>query len=421
MGRMTHDDLEGRQRRAAVVAAAWTVLLFGMIPLVRTIQRWIGDRDLDRWITPMVVVVLLALVMAAALYLLRRGDRLGWADGAWLGMVAAVAVGWAWHLRGRPEEAIHLVEYGILCWLIYRAIRPPVPDAAVLVSAVLLGTIMGTVDEIIQWITPARFWDLRDVALNGGACVLGAIVTWRLDPGPWRRPHLGSMRFAVRTSIALVVLIVLCLANTPPRVAWYAARVPGLGLLAHASNEMAEYGHLHQLPGIGEFKSRLTLEELADQDRRRGHEAAAIIDRYPDSAYREFHREVRGFADPLVYESRVHIFSRDSNAWRAQESPPGSNERRQRSTVAYREHLLLEAVFPTTLARSVHRWDRETALERRKFHDPDSTFRSRAGSHLITWISEPALRAALLLVALVLVAVDVALGSRRPKIWESET
>jgi hypothetical protein len=406
----TYSVTQDGRRRAAVLAAAWTGVIYATIPMVRTAQRWISDRGLEPWITPAVVASLALLVVLATVQLLRRKSRPTAVDLAWLGGVGVVSGGWAWHLRERPEEAIHLVEYGVLSWLIYRALRPAETNAAVLVSAVLLGTIMGTIDEIIQWITPLRFWDLRDVALNGGACGLGAVVAWRLEPGPWRLPDKGSVRAALRLAAALVLLITLTLANTPERAAWYSARVPGLGILAHPSNEMAEYGHLHRAPGVGEFKSRLTLAELELRDRRGSEEAAAIIDRYADEAYGAFQRAHQGFANPLVYEARVHIYSRDSNLRRAREWPAGSAERTMYATRAYRENQILERYFPHTLGRSSFTLDPETRRALEAAHDPDRAFSSRAGRHLITWISEPALRFGLLLLAASLLLLEQAVG-----------
>ncbi len=407
----TRDPHRSRRQRAAVIAALWTALLFATVPLVRTVQRWLSERGWDRWITVSVMTVLVLLVTVAVLRLLARRPHPGTADVAWLAVVAAVAIGWAWRLRGRPEEAVHLVEYGILCWLIYRAIRPAEPDVAVLLSAALLGTLTGTVDEIIQWITPERYWDFRDVGLNAGACGLGALVAWRLDEGPWQPPQIGSVRMALRLAAALVILIALCLANTPNRVAWYAARIPGLGFLAHPANEMAEYGHFHRLSGVGKFKSRMTMDELVEQDRRRASEAAEIIDRFPDAAYNTFHRDHQGFADPLTYEARIHLFGRNYNAKLARQRADDPDELKLRSTLAYRENQILEQAFTNTLRRSGKTLEPEVRRELEALHDPDWPFISRAGTHLITWISEPVLRAVLVLVAVVLMLLERAVGN----------
>ena len=281
----THDPQTPSRQRSAVVAAAWVAVIYATVPMVRTFQGWYLARFDKVWIT----VFVLAAVGAACWHIvtrLRRSRRqIRPADVAWLGAVAAAA-GWlTWQLRDRPEEAIHLLEYGILAALIYRAIRPTPTDAAVLAATVLLTTLMGVVDEVIQWITPLRYWDLRDIGLNATAAVLAAVALWRIDPGPWRRPSPDSVRLVLRLGMVLILVLVLCLANTPDRAAWYSARIPGLAFLAHPANEMAEYGHRHQVLHLGEFKSRFALVELEEEDRQRGAEVAETIDSYPCLLY----------------------------------------------------------------------------------------------------------------------------------------
>ena len=108
-------------------------------------------------------------VVLATVHLVRRSTRPTAADLAWLGAVGVVAGGWAWHLRQIPEEAVHLLEYGVLCWLIYRSLRPSQPNVAVLVSAVLLTTIISPL-----------------VQLTGLFYVLLPLKLDRLPPAVWR-------------------------------------------------------------------------------------------------------------------------------------------------------------------------------------------------------------------------------------------
>jgi hypothetical protein len=398
--------------RAAIAAAAWTAIIFAFIPLVRPIQRALLRAVDPGWIT---VAVLLAvgLALAAAVERLRRRPRPVRAfDVAWLVAIAALAAWCAWALRGRPEEAIHLLQFGLLAVLLYRAMRPAEPDVAILVAAVLLGSLVGTVDEIIQWIVPARFWDLRDVAVNSGACVLAAAALWRLDRGPWRRPRASSVSLALRLAAALLVLLVLCLANTPRRVAWYAEHVPGLAPLAEADNAMAEYGYRHRLPGIGELKSRLTLAELADQDRTRAAEVAAVLDRYPEGRYQRFLDEHPATANPFLYEARVHLFSRDVHLRELRSAPPGSAAAREHATIALREQHLLERVFGSTLARSGFNLKPQPRQLLEQLYDPGRPFVSASAAHLITGVGERSLRLALLAAAAILLALD-AVARRR--------
>jgi hypothetical protein len=91
--------------------------------------------------------------------------------------VAAAFVAWALHLWLRPGaepvEAVHLVEYGILGVLAARALRHHAADSGSLLAAGLLVALVGTLDEVIQWLVPNRFFDLRDVVINAGS---GALV-----------------------------------------------------------------------------------------------------------------------------------------------------------------------------------------------------------------------------------------------------
>ncbi len=405
-----HDSPHSDRQWDAVVAAAWVALIYATVPLVRTFQGWFDKRFDKVWITAFVLVALVSIVAVVGTRLKRGARRISAADTVWLGAVAAVA-GWlTWQLRDRPEEAIHLLEYGFLTVFIYRAIRPRETDAAVVGAAVLLTTLLGAVDEIIQWITPLRYWDLRDVGLNAVAALLVAVAIWRLDPGPWRRPAADSVRRMMRIGAAFTILLVLCLANTPDRVSWYSSRVPGLGFLAHPTNEMAEYGHLLVIPRLGEFKTRLTLPELRAEDRLRSAEVATAIERYPDHAYRQFVSDHQGFRDPLLYEARIHLFSRDHHLNLARQEKPDSAKNVDHLTRAFRENRILEDFYPNTLRHTNLVLTEEQRRELETGQDADRSFISKVGSHLITRWSESRLRWSLLALAAVLLTLDILLG-----------
>ncbi|PWB74837.1 MAG: hypothetical protein C3F15_07295 [Holophagae bacterium] len=409
-----HPAPRRRTGRAAIAAAAWAALLYASIPLVRPVQQRLFSAIGSAWIIVMVLVAVAAAV-AIAVFLVRRSQRpTSPFDIVWLAAIGTIAAAIAWHLRERPEESVHLLQFGVLAVLLFRALRPAEPDVAILLSVVLLGTLVGTVDEIIQWIVPGRFWDLRDVAVNAGACALTSAALWRIDPGPWRHPLPSpSVSLAVRLAAALLLLLTLCLANTPERVAWYSERVPGLGLLARADNAMAEYGYRHRLPGIGEMQSRLTLADLEEQDRTRAGEVAALLDRYPEGSYARFLRDHSEIGDPFLYEARVHLFSRDVHLRDLRAAPAGSAAARELATIALREQQLLERVFGNTLARSSFNLKPQRRQLLEQLYDPGRPFVSASAAHLITAIGERPLRILLLAAAAALLAID-AVVRRRP-------
>ena len=85
-------------------------------------------------------------------------------------------------------------------------------------------------------------------------------------------------------------------------------------------------------------------------------------------------------------------------------------------TTAWRENLILENFFGSTLEQSNYRWGPRRRKDVEAAQDPDVVFVSRAGAHLITKISEVQLRSLLLALFGALVAYEVYFSTRsRPE------
>src|SRR5205814_7771500 len=78
-------------------------------------------------------------------------------------------------------EAAHFVEYGILAWLVYRVCRER-GDVSAFALPLVVGLIVGTLDEWLQWFVPERVGEMRDVALDGVAALAGLLVSVGADP-----------------------------------------------------------------------------------------------------------------------------------------------------------------------------------------------------------------------------------------------
>jgi hypothetical protein len=395
--------------------AAWIVVIYTTIPFVRRLREWFVARWDPQLISWGVAVTLVVLVLLAVAALRRRSTELRPGAFLWITVATAVLVLWTFSLRRSPEEAIHLVEYGILAAVIHRALRPAMPDVLIFVAAALLGAIVGTMDEVIQWFSPMRTWDWRDIVLNFGAGAITQLALWRALPGHAAPVSSRSLRIVLRIATVLVLLFTLCLANTPRRVARYAPLLPQSKHLTSSLNPMAEYGHLHVIPEIGSFKSRLELTAISDEDRKRAAEVAAALDASRHS-YGEFLNTWPVAEDPFTYEVRVHLFARDRNLGRAREQGFEDARAREQLTVSRFENLLVEEIFPSTLEHSSYGW--KPGLRRRveAAHDPAFDFESAAGSHLITIASEGAIRILLLALAMLFLVADRSLKRyhRRP-------
>ena len=91
----------------------------------------------------------------------------GVSAGLWLLSVAAVSLGYTLELGEKsPEEALHFIQYGVLGVLVYRALAHRRHDTSIYIAAALICGILGIIDEVIQWLTPRRYWSLRDIWIN---------------------------------------------------------------------------------------------------------------------------------------------------------------------------------------------------------------------------------------------------------------
>lgn len=76
-----------------------------------------------------------------------------------------------------PAEKLHLIEYGALPWLTWWALSTPRRSwLRTVLFALGISFALGTIDELIQHITPGRFGEVRDVVANWTSSTLGLFV-----------------------------------------------------------------------------------------------------------------------------------------------------------------------------------------------------------------------------------------------------
>lgn len=74
-------------------------------------------------------------------------------------------------------EKVHLLEYGLLSFLVYWAIK--LDKKGILTYGIILGIVflVGWADELVQRMTPGRVYEFRDALLNWKAGTLGFLLT----------------------------------------------------------------------------------------------------------------------------------------------------------------------------------------------------------------------------------------------------
>jgi hypothetical protein len=395
-------------------AVVWIGLIYLTIPFVRKLR----ETFVAHWPAEFIGYTVMAVVVCAAatglILLGRQQSRAAVPNIVWLIAVATIAVLWTRRLMGQPEEAVHFIEYGVLGILLFRALSGRVQDATVYAVVTLVGLLIGTVDELIQWLVPGRFWDLRDIVLNGGAVALIQVAIWRLAPPRPVAVNRSSMQLVCRLAAAEILLLLLCLSATPQRLARIAEFLPIPSRLATGHEAICEYGYFHVVDELTSFRSRLSAQDLARFDSQRSTDIIHYLDapRPADASERETASPV---TDPFLYEFRVHLFARNRNFNRARIAEPASENYRRRMTIAWRENLILETSFSQTLTRAARRWGPNRRRSVEAAQDSGQQFVSRVGGHLITTFSEGQLRALMLILCALFLLCDLLIATRPPR------
>jgi uncharacterized membrane protein len=171
----------------------WTLIIFVNIPLARTFQRFVAHywgRDLFTYAVLSAIVI--ALIVALLYVIRHRSTFLG--SYLWLLVIATIFIAYTIELgKKNPEESIHFIQYGVLGVFVYRALTHQFQDFRIYFAAATICAVIGTSDEIIQWITPDRYWDLRDIWINFfGASLIQIAIAKGLKPKFIRRRPRSS-------------------------------------------------------------------------------------------------------------------------------------------------------------------------------------------------------------------------------------
>lgn len=85
-----------------------------------------------------------------------------------------------------PEERTHILEYGVLALFIHEALierfKKTGRNLAASIFTIVLVSLLGVTDEVLQYFWPQRVFDLRDILFNSLAVVMAvcanALLGW---------------------------------------------------------------------------------------------------------------------------------------------------------------------------------------------------------------------------------------------------
>lgn len=162
------------------IAALWVGLIFSTLSILPSVWRalWVHTQGRIDYIGTLATA---SAVLGMAAFLVISCRRV-W---PFLGLIALASVyGWLLiNLSTSPAERLHLLEYGLLGFLIFRALLLDASTGRAYILAWIIATLIGLGDEGVQWILPTRVFEWADVALNAASSGLGLVAVALLRAG----------------------------------------------------------------------------------------------------------------------------------------------------------------------------------------------------------------------------------------------
>jgi VanZ family protein len=233
----------------------WVVLcslaIFSTIPVARGFQKFISHTIGRIFFTYSVVfIVVCGLTVLFYLFIFTFNVR-KISQYAWLVICAGLYVFLTFKFHRYPEEATHLIEYGLLSYFIFNALQYETRDWTIYLITILIVLFVGTTDEFIQWMTPKRYWDFRDIGTNVVGGLIFQLAIWKgIRPRFIDQPiaKISVKMLMVALTVDLIFLG-LCLSNTPHAVKSYTAVFQSLSWL-RTEEPMSKFAYLKTAWGL---------------------------------------------------------------------------------------------------------------------------------------------------------------------------
>ncbi len=171
------NDIKRRRLYRWMSAGLWTGLIYSTLYVARPVCEFLKQYS---WFSSTInISIILCLIVISVIFFRKiRTERIS-TYFMFFCITAAYFAGMVY--ISIPEERLHFIEYGILAFLICRALIVDVKGGKVYFFAFLLTSFLGAGDEGIQHLLPNRYYQFQDVCLNSISGALGLAFVFVMD------------------------------------------------------------------------------------------------------------------------------------------------------------------------------------------------------------------------------------------------
>ncbi len=161
-----------------LLALSYVAIIYLVLPIAPTVWHWMGN-SFGRGAVARVPICLLAMVgLVLLLYMIAMRGEKGLFSYFMLLIILVVTL-YMYKLKrdSTPAEKVHFIQYGLVSALWFRALYNDIKGRSIYLFAFMVSCLCAVLDEYIQHLLPNRFFELEDIWMNIGGCVLGLATT----------------------------------------------------------------------------------------------------------------------------------------------------------------------------------------------------------------------------------------------------
>lgn len=164
-----------RERRLWIIVFIAMTVIYSTVGLALKIAKYLEDNDLQAVFFVLGMVLVGATIVTQGLKVRPGGTEI----------IVSLGLFAVFFMAGTRitllEERSHLIEYSVVALFIFEALKErksngsdvPLPG----LIAILVTSLFGIIDEVIQAVTPKRVFDPQDIFFNTSAAVFAVIAS----------------------------------------------------------------------------------------------------------------------------------------------------------------------------------------------------------------------------------------------------
>ncbi len=153
----------------------WIVVILytAFLPEFVRLYDWIVRRFSEAFAFKLPLIIVITFLTLFALFFILAGKGARGLIHLFLCICIAAVV---FQIVEIPNKRIHIPEYVLMSWLLFEALKPDYRGKGGLLLILVLSSLLGIVDEVVQGFHPQRYYGYKDMVVNFLSAAIGVLL-----------------------------------------------------------------------------------------------------------------------------------------------------------------------------------------------------------------------------------------------------